>query len=63
MAFVLKVDKNKCIGCGSCEAICPKSFSMKNGKAFLKKEAIETLDCEDEAKESCPVGAISIQKK
>lgn len=52
------IDKDKCIGCGSCEALCPKSFKVINGKATVKK--IEKITCESEAAESCPVGAISV---
>ncbi len=63
MAYLIKVDKNKCIGCGSCEAICPKSFSLKNGKAIAVNASVEKIECEEEAKESCPVGAISVDKK
>jgi ferredoxin len=56
-----KVDKNKCIGCGTCVAIAPKSFKLgDDGKA----QSIEPLgDSEEkvkEAAESCPVEAISL---
>lgn len=32
------IDKNKCIGCGKCQAICPGSLisSMEDGKAYMK---------------------------
>lgn len=52
---MVKLDKDKCIGCGSCAAICPEGFALKNGKATLKKN----VPCVAEAIESCPVGAIS----
>lgn len=30
------LDRNKCIGCGSCAAICPKFFEMaQDGKSHL----------------------------
>lgn len=53
---MVKVDKDKCIGCGSCVAICSEGFQMKNGKAVVIKE----VPCSTEASESCPVNAISI---
>ncbi|MDP2946740.1 MAG: ferredoxin [Nanoarchaeota archaeon] len=56
----ISVDKNKCIGCGSCVAICPKIFTMKDGKAIVKKNDVEKLTCEKDAQDSCPVGAIKI---
>lgn len=56
-----KVDKNKCIGCGSCAAICSEVFDMGNdGKAQMKKgKEKSTLPCVKEAIDSCPVKAIS----
>ena len=55
----IKVNKDKCIGCGTCVMIAPKSFKLgDDGKA----EAIEpTGDDEEKIKEaidSCPVDAI-----
>jgi len=56
-----KVDQEKCIGCGACVAVCEKVFEMKNGKAHVKKgEEKSKLPCVKEAKESCPVEAISL---
>ena len=63
MTYEIKVDKDKCIGCGSCEAICPERFVLKNGKAIAKKASVEELTCEEEARDACPVDAISVKKK
>lgn len=57
----IKIDTNKCIGCGSCAAICPASFEMKDGKAHAKKTEVKKLTCEKEAAESCPVEAIVLK--
>ena len=54
---MVKVDKNKCIGCGLCASICPQVFEMKEGKALVKEA--KDLPCVKEAIESCPVEAIS----
>ncbi len=59
--YKIKIDKKKCIGCGSCESICPESFFLEKGKANVKKEKKEKITCEEEAKNSCPTGAISIE--
>ena len=59
----VKVDREKCIGCGACEAVCGKVFQLRNGKAVVKKEDVgeeEVKECIGEAKDSCPVGAISL---
>lgn len=53
---MIKVDKKACIGCGSCEAICPEIFIMEEGKAKVKSQ--KKAKCLKEAIESCPVNAI-----
>ncbi len=55
----VSVDKETCIGCGSCEAICPEVFELKDGKAYPKLKETDK-DCAKEAEEACPVDAISI---
>lgn len=53
------VDKKKCIGCGTCVAICPVgaiSFGS-DGKAVIDtKKCIHCGSCEA----SCPVAAIKL---
>lgn len=66
-------EKAKCIGCGSCAAICPKLFEMsEDDRAHLKesqidqteKEVLEVKDpgCAKETVEVCPVKCIRIEK-
>jgi len=57
----LKVNKEKCIGCGQCVSICDKVFDFDDDN--LAKTVMETIpeDLEEDAnvaKESCPTGAI-----
>lgn len=66
------LDREKCIGCGSCVALCPKFFEMdEGGKAHLKKGELdnktkeETLEvskpeCAEETIDVCPVECIKI---
>jgi len=56
---MVKIDKKLCIGCGACEATCPDVFEMKDGKAHVKSGSDTSKPCVKEAKEGCPVGAIS----
>jgi ferredoxin len=53
-----KVNQELCIGCGTCESICPKTFKVENGKSQVIAEDCEGCDIK-QAIESCPVGAIS----
>lgn len=68
------LEREKCIGCGSCMALCPKYFeitddgksSVKNAKRDSKKNIdeleINKLECAQEAADSCPVQCIHITK-
>ena len=58
---MVKVDKEKCIGCGLCESICPEVFEIgKDGKSHVKNpKACKNGKCK-EAAESCPVQAIKL---
>ncbi len=68
------LDKSKCIGCGSCQAVCPKFFELReDGKSHLVREnpdledekekiEVEKVGCANQAAEVCPVQAIQIEK-
>ena len=59
------LNKEKCIGCGACQVVCPEYFEIgEDGKAKVKKEEIEENEnnCVKEAIDGCPVQAIEIQK-
>lgn len=60
---MVKIDKNICIGCGTCEAICDEVFEINDEtqKAEVKPDANleKNEECISEAIESCPVEAIS----
>ena len=58
----VKVDKDTCIGCGACQAICDKVFEINDdGISEVKvKEVSEDLEQDvKDAIDSCPVSAIS----
>lgn len=56
----VKIDSTKCIGCGTCTALAPDFFQLneETGKAEVIKSPVSQEEVK-EAKESCPVGAIS----
>ncbi|HLM84382.1 MAG TPA: ferredoxin [Candidatus Bathyarchaeia archaeon] len=57
-----KVNKDLCIGCGTCEALCPKMFKVENGKSHVIAEDCAQAGCDcNETVVSCPVNAISME--
>ncbi len=56
----LVVDRDLCIGCGTCVELCPDVFELDDEeKSFVKDQSgCEKCDCED-AIASCPADAIS----
>ena len=67
------LERNICIGCGSCQAVCPKYWEMvDDGKVNLlnsqkledEKYELEASDvaCNQQAEEACPVQCIHIVK-
>ena len=65
-------ERENCIGCGACVSICSKYWDMgDDGKSLLKnavnngkKYEIETnsIGCNQDAADSCPVHCILITK-
>ena len=65
-------EREKCIGCGSCVALCPNFWEMgDDGKSVLKSSKknnegnyeieIDAVECNKDAAESCPVQIIHIK--
>ena len=54
---------DSCIGCGLCEGVCPEVFRMADsGKAEAYAEVtVELESTATEARDGCPVSAISIE--
>jgi ferredoxin len=66
------LERDKCIGCGACHAVCPEYWKMaEDGKINLlgsKKEGKEDYSlelgdegCNKEAADSCPVQCIHVK--
>ena len=70
----ITLEREKCIGCGSCAVLCPKYFEMvEDGKSNLKNSKknpktnnfeleIKEIGCSQDAAEACPVQIIHIEK-
>lgn len=58
----VKIDKEKCLGCGLCVSIAKKAFKLSDeGKAEVLAVTKEDEAKVQEAIDSCPVGAIKWQ--
>jgi len=67
----IKLEREKCIGCGSCAALCPKYFEIvDDGKSHIigstKQEVeeleVQKIECGESAAEACPAQCIHIEK-
>ena len=57
----LQVNKDLCIGCGACQAVCPNVFEIVDDGLAHSMVDIVPEDVEEDAidaKEGCPTGAI-----
>ena len=54
------IDEDECIGCGSCEEICPEVFKMNEDTELTEviKPEGGPEDLIEEAMETCPVECI-----
>ncbi len=57
---MINVDENKCIGCGACVAVDSEHFAFNDqGLSSVIKQ--EVTDSVKEAKDACPVDAITVE--
>jgi len=61
--YKINQEREKCIGCGACVAMCPENWEMKeDGKSSPKKTEIDDLGCNLEAAKACPLNIIHIEE-
>lgn len=65
----VSIDQSKCIACGSCVAICPEVFEMKEDGTVGVKEEWKDVEIPEnlqekvrEAHDACPATAIVIEE-
>lgn len=59
---IIKIDENKCNGCGACAAACHEgAIEMIDGKAVLTRE--DYCDGLGDCLPQCPTGAISFEER
>lgn len=59
---IIKIDENKCNGCGACAAACHEgAIEMIDGKAVLTRE--DYCDGLGDCLPECPTGAISFEER
>lgn len=61
----VKVNRDGCIGCGACAAICDDVFEIDDeGLSTVKTEEIDEDKKQEvqDAKDSCPTGAIEVEE-
>ena len=62
----VKVNKEACIGCGACAAICDAIFEIDDeGLSKVKKEEVKEDEKQEviDSVESCPTGAIEVTEE
>ena len=62
MGFKISFNKEECIGCGACVAICEDNWELKDGVAHPKHTELEELGCNQEAADTCPMNCISVEE-
>lgn len=62
MRKIIKIDEEKCNGCGACAAACHEgAIEMVNGKAHLTRE--DYCDGLGDCLPACPTGAITFEER
>lgn len=57
---MIKIDQERCVGCGICVNVCSEGIEIIDGKARIKNQ---NADCLKNAVNACPRGAILIDEE
>ena len=60
----VKINAELCVGCGLCANNCAEVYAMKDDKAVIQANPVPEAaqECARQAKEDCPVDAITIEE-
>ena len=59
---MIRVDQDKCIGCGRCTEVCPDIFKLNaEGKSEVITQS-GSKECAMSAADQCPVEAIFVEE-
>ena len=62
--FKIVHDREKCISCGACASICPDNWEIADdGKSKPKKTLLDSIGCNQDAADACPVSCIKVVKQ
>ena len=73
IAVKVRIDREECIGCGVCEALCAEAFHLiEDGKSSITEKyrkqdpghgevGNDLVACVENARDSCPVSVIKTE--
>lgn len=63
--MIAKIDRDGCIACGTCPAVCPEVFRMAEdglAEVYVDEVPEEAKESAIEAQEECPVSVITVEE-
>ncbi|HOQ15756.1 MAG TPA: ferredoxin [Defluviitaleaceae bacterium] len=63
--MIAKIDRDGCIGCGTCPDVCPEVFRMADdglAEVYVDEVPEDAKEAAIEAQEACPVSVITVEE-
>ncbi len=61
--YKIKINREKCKGCGICVDVCPENWKIwDDNKAHVIRFKVKNIGRNKKAAEECPFGAITIEE-